>query len=137
LFADWNSSGGLQTSVLELNGSSSTTMKISGSLTSGGYPGLLVPQSINYISSNSWYYVTIQNSTATNTQLFINGVFQDEKTTALSTYVGNGNLSLGSGGDYPAFFLNGSISAFQVYNTSLNQTQITNNFNAYKTRYGL
>lgn len=136
LFADWNSGGGSETSVLQIAGSSSTTMKLQGWLQTGTYPGLPILNSTNFVAPNTWYYVTIQNTNSTNSELYINGVLNATASTVFISYTPNGALSLGSGGQYNALFLNGSISSFQVYNTSLTQTQITNNFNAYKTRYG-
>jgi hypothetical protein len=137
LFGDWNSSGGAESSKLEIDGSSPSTMKIQGYLQTGNYVGLQHSQSTNYIQANTWYYVTLQNTSATNTQLYINGVLNDERTTQFITYATFGHLMLGSAGDANALYLNGSISTFQVYNNALTSTEVLQNFNATKSRFGL
>jgi hypothetical protein len=83
------------------------------------------------ITTNQWVCLTIVRSATSNT-LYKNGV-----------YIASGNPS-NSGivkaiGAYASgsFNLNGKISSVNAYNRSLSSTEVTQNFNATKTRFGL
>jgi lipoate-protein ligase A len=70
--------------------------------------------------------------------VYKNGVFVGSDTftsySATSTNVSIGGTTLtGNAGDV----IKGSISNVMVYNVELDLTQISNNFNAQKNRYGL
>jgi hypothetical protein len=71
-------------------------------------------------------------------KVYRNGVFIGSDTftsysaTSTSVTVG-GNTLTGNGGDY----IKGSISNLMVYNIELTPIQIADNFNAYKSRFGL
>jgi hypothetical protein len=47
------------------------------------------------------------------------------------------NLGVGRLGDLPALSLLGGISVAQIYNRALSQAEILQNYNAYKSRFGL
>ena len=102
----------------------SNNIYTSGAGGSGSFSGL-------NITTNQWVCLTIVRSAASNT-LYKNGV-----------YIASGNPS-NSGivkaiGAYASgsFNLNGKISSVNAYNRSLSSTEVTQNFNATKTRFGL
>lgn len=89
-------------------------------------------QMTNTISLNTWYNVAITyNGTVWN--VYINGVLANTYT---GTDVGGGSayyLFLGTG--FPTYS-NVKIPHFVAYNNPLSSTDILNNFNALKSRYG-
>jgi hypothetical protein len=102
----------------------SNNIYTSGAGGSGSFSGL-------NITTNQWVCLTIVRSAASNT-LYKNGV-----------YISSGNPS-NSGivkaiGAYASgsFNLNGKISSVNAYNRALSSTEVTQNFNATKTRFGL
>jgi hypothetical protein len=91
-------------------------------------------------STGNWYNIvcTYNNSSPYRKELYINGVAQTgTPAQAQSAYVGSGTFRLGatysSGGNYG----NGSYSGIKTYNRILSPTEITQNYNALKGRYGL
>jgi hypothetical protein len=91
-------------------------------------------------SVNNWYYIacTYNNSSPFTKQLYINGVAQTgTPAQAQSAYIGTGILRLGatysSGGNYAS----GSFAYMAMYNRILSSTEITQNYNALKGRFGL
>ena len=88
------------------------------------------------VGLGTWCHVAVTVSTLSSlARIYINGVL----TNATSTipYVNlSGNLFLGS--QYSsALFANCNISVFQLYNRVLNATEIMQNYQADKTRFGL
>ena len=83
-------------------------------------------------TAGAWvYYVGIQN--ATTQYLYANNVLKASATTTLTTgstqtlqigYAGASNVVMGMG-------------SFQIYNRALSTTEITQNYNVLKTRFGL
>ena len=76
--------------------------------------------------------------------LYINGVAQTTTNLLNGTYtrmrVQSSNLFLGSFGStglYNSITSNGKYGIFQFYNSKLNSTQVLQNFNANRSRYGL
>ncbi|MFN9855453.1 MAG: LamG-like jellyroll fold domain-containing protein [Bacteroidota bacterium] len=87
------------------------------------------------ISSNIWYNITLINNIGTNTIYYLNGILQNTKSFG-STYTYANPLRIGTSFD-EGYFFNGNIALTKVYNRSLTQTEITQNFNAQKARFGL
>jgi len=93
------------------------------------------------ISSNTWYQVVFTGAVVSGnvyTNVYLNG----------SNVVSNYNESLGSlsnptnwlighGETSSAWPYNGNVSIIRVYNTALNSTQVTQNYNASKATFGL
>jgi hypothetical protein len=89
-----------------------------------------------YVNDSNWYYVVGRRENGVN-RLFINSILQnDSKTPNLSDsgdvyvvgrYYSNAN-------DY---YLGGKISNIQVYNRALSASEVLQNYNAQKGRFGL
>ena len=86
-------------------------------------------------TANNDVYLTVRFTKSSNTyDLYINGSYISSITNA-QTFVTNGPV-LGSG--YPsAEHFNGNIYSFTYYNRVLSSTEILQNYNALKSRYGL
>ena len=82
-----------------------------------------------------WYYINIIFS-GTTVKLYANGVLK--ATDTISSYVFGNNLGIGSGQPYNAGYpWNGGIAAYRVYYQTLTATEILQNYNAQKLRFGL
>ena len=89
------------------------------------------------LALNTWYYVAATDNGTTVT-LYVNGVSSTSGASAVSTTNGTMNCYIGSWGpSVPAVFFNGSISSVKIYNRALLATEINQNFNALRGRYGI
>jgi hypothetical protein len=93
------------------------------------------------LTTNVWYQVVaVWTNVATNNfELFINSVSQGSKSHSFTSvknttsplYIGSFN-----NGQF-AQWLNGKVGIVRLYNSALNSSQVTQNFNADKSKYGL
>jgi len=88
------------------------------------------------IQANTWYHITgIVNNNVT--QIYINGIFEVASTARAFT-IGSWNSTARIGqranGQFP---FNGRIAYVQGYNRALSATEILQNYNTTKTRFGL
>jgi hypothetical protein len=97
--------------------------------------GLNVLNSTSQLNTNQWYFVTITyNSSVLN--LYINGLLD-------ASSPGSGGIVWPSPTRTPQFgesfgsYFAGNIALTQVYNRALFATEILQNYNATKTRFGL
>jgi hypothetical protein len=93
------------------------------------------------LTTGIWYQVVaVWTNVATNTfELFINGVSQGSKSHSFTSIRNTTNpLYIGSfnNGQFSQW-LNGSVGIVRIYNSALTSSQVTQNFNADKTKYGL
>lgn len=90
------------------------------------------------VSANTWYYGTMNIMSNGSNEFYINGakvytgVSQTRYTPTLRADLGRNDFS----GTY-ARFLNGNIASAQFYNKSLTATEVFQNYNALKGRFGL
>lgn len=89
----------------------------------------------SYLSTSSWAYIVGTYITGSK-KLYINGALVNSNTAsgALATNASGSKIGSYNSG---AYFFNGSIGVVQVYNRTLDNTEIKQNFNAMKSRYGL
>jgi hypothetical protein len=73
----------------------------------------------------------------TTTKIYKDTVLSQTSTT--STSLNNGTIGIGnlSGQGYGGYNMNGTFYTVRVYNKTLSQSEINQNFNAQKNRYGL
>lgn len=76
---------------------------------------------------------TYAGGTSATARIYINGVLDNSATLNSATSITNGTLILG---EY-AGYMNGSISYFMFYNKELSGTEILQNFNAIRQRFGI
>ncbi len=88
------------------------------------------------LTPNIWYYVTLVWNTQSNKAIgYLNSIQKfDRSHTYWPTTIPS--VSIGSGFDSSRYF-KGNISQVLIYNRSLSSTEITQNYNALKTRFGL
>jgi hypothetical protein len=108
---------------------------------SGSGSSLFV-NSTNYVGTiGTWYQIVyVFTNVASNTlETFVNGVSIGSVSHSLPSILNSTNpLYIGSynGGEYSQWF-DGKIGITRLYNTSLTSTQVLQNFNADKSKYGL
>jgi hypothetical protein len=91
------------------------------------------------LTANNWYNLTIIYSYNTNRTitLYINGSLITTATgSTTATYAWTKFLIGNVNGNTDGVF-SGRIALAQIYNRQLTATEITQNYNAYSTRYGL
>ena len=99
-------------------------------------------QAANYtyspLSTNVWIYIANQFDTTNNTlRIYVNGVFAAQ-TTGVTQEIGNvtSNLYIMSRGG-TSLFMPANLSILKIYNQVLSATEIAQNYNAQKSRFGL
>jgi len=86
------------------------------------------------LSNNTWYFGACTYSNSTGWKLYLNGR-EDGTSANTTTFTGNQEIVIGayaSGNNFT-----GRISNVQIYNRALSATEILQNYNATKRRYGL
>jgi len=113
---------------------------VNGEMRIGGWVGSVSYIGIGTINTGSWYQIVMKYSVTTNTLSgYVNGELINSasgfyKQNPISGYYGIAHSQLtnfGNGG-----FYNGKISVVKFYNTTLTDTEILQNYNALKSRYG-
>jgi hypothetical protein len=107
----------------------------------------IAPVGNTVLTVDTWYMVTIVFNRSSDITLYVNGIqetltgnntisqwnnlnFQSDNPTRIGSYTSADNTS-------PLFPFKGSISIVQVYFKTLTQSEISQNFNAQKSRFGL
>lgn len=88
------------------------------------------------MQANTWYNITfVWNVPSNNVVGYLNGVqvFNESQTYWATTMPG---VTIGNGFSSSRYW-NGKISATQIYNRSLSATEVAQNFNALRGRYGI
>jgi len=122
---------------------SGTDQKIRVVLGQGG-PTISVDTTSTYDLTSGWFNVAVTyNGPTTNCTIYVNGTQAGQSTSVYSTLyssVANNDNTLGfnlgrrnDGSNYN----NGNFSNFLVYNRALTASEILQNYNAQKSRYGL
>lgn len=87
--------------------------------------------------SGIWYNIVLSWNTSINTSnIYVQSIL-DNTSTATSITGQVGNFSLGASRGGTLGFMNGSISTFKIYNKYLSASEIKQNFNATRSRYGV
>jgi hypothetical protein len=114
----------------------------SGSGSGGGPSGTLFVNSTNHVGTiNTWYQIVyvFTNLAANTLQTFVNGSSIGTVGHNLSSILNTTNpLYIGSynNGEYPQWF-DGKIGIVRMYNRALSTSDVLNNYNADKSKYGL
>ena len=86
------------------------------------------------LSLNTWYFGAVTYSNSTGWKLYLNGR-EDGTSADTTTFTGNQEVVIGAYGS--GNYFTGRISYVQIYNRALSATEILQNYNATKRRYGL
>ena len=99
--------------------------------------------SLTSINDNSWKQIAIINDISFGKKIYINGVLDNSDSTPYSGYNGYTmpyfHIGVSTDNSEPPSikYLQGNIANVFMYNKALSATEITQNYNALKTRYGL
>ena len=90
-------------------------------------------------STGNWYNIvcTYNNSSPYTKQLYLNGVEQAGSIVGAAAYAGSGTFRLGATYSSSGQYGNGSYAGMKMYNRILSATEVLQNYNATKTRFGL
>ena len=88
------------------------------------------------IANNVWYHHIITfNTTGTTVTSYLNGEFELNTTVQPTAYINFSDMSLAAPYDLQfGGFWDGEISIFKIYNKELSQSDVTQNYNAIKSR---
>jgi hypothetical protein len=89
------------------------------------------------LSSSTWYYICFTWN-GSNLYLYLNGV-QDASPVSqtISVATSTAPFDIGIARDTTSRYLKGNISNVQIYNRALSSTEVTQNFNAHRGRFGI
>lgn len=105
------------------------------------HPFLSYAKSSTVLTTNTWYQVVITYDGTSNHVVYINGVqvgtssVSDGSNVTLNTVNTPIYIGSGTGLNWGAF--DGKIAAIRIYNRALSSSDVTFNFNALKSRFGL
>ena len=115
--------------IIYWNGGSGTNYKIYSSTFGSNVAGT------TNLAISTWYHATVTVDGSGNAAVYLNGLQQNTGTNTLATPSAN-TLKIGtsiSAGEY----LNGQIALVQIYNRVLSASEVLQNFNAYRQRFGV
>ena len=91
------------------------------------------------ISANRWNFITVVCNSVINPLIYLNGESTNiTSTSGTATTLGysSANIEIGRRNQASLYF-NGNISTCQIYNRALSATEVLQNYNAQKSRFGL
>lgn len=92
------------------------------------------------LSLNTWYhtlFTTSYDGTNTTMSIYINGSLSTSSAYAGQQSAPSGTFTIGDGQSSTWYPFKGRIGPVKIYNTALSSTQILQNFNAIRGRYGI
>ena len=111
----------------------SNTGEVNLSFASGRIYSLKSP---NFYNDGQWHHIIGIFSTINGIKLYVDTVLVATNTRNLTNSIGSGSTVLGNNALLNQPF-NGSISMFRIYNIELSETQISQNFNVDRWRFGV
>ncbi len=99
----------------------------------------LTTTTATYMNTSSWYQV-VGTYTSGTRRLYINGILVNSDTQSGTIATNSGGMSIGVYGGYAGsrgYYYNGNLAACRIYNRALTETEVLNNYNATKSRFGL
>jgi len=96
----------------------------------------------NILSLNTWTNIVVTAVSGTQWKMYKNGVYLGSPTSSVGTWQVSGtsisNFDLGRiRNDVATFAYSGNISTVKIYNRELTASEVLQNYNATKTRFGL
>ena len=119
-----------------------STNTISFIISSDGTNTASTLKSISYssISRETWYNLTGVFTASQKLEMFLNGTLVSSDTTTLNQVFSSSTQPLTIGAQaisIPGFYFLGTIASTQIYNRALSASEVLQNFNALKGRYGI
>jgi hypothetical protein len=82
--------------------------------------------------------ICVYNKSLNSTFIYLNGILQNSTTSIPATVTqAGGNLMIGTFGSNLGFYFPGNIATTQIYNRALTATEVQQNYDAQKSRFGL
>ena len=91
------------------------------------------------INTSSWFQVVGTFITGSR-KLYVNGILKNSDSATGTIATNNGGMSIGAYGGYSggrSYYYDGNIAIVRVYNKELLASEVLNNYNALKGRFGL
>jgi len=141
VYINANSHGGFMA-----NGNSSYSIgigsNVSGEMNSDGVQAWMLFSSVRYINTNTayptgWHLVTMTMDASAKPSYYLDASFVFTSPSGSNPSTPSGNFNLGAvPGDGPKYY-NGKFAAAYFYDRVLSTSEITQNYNAVKSRFGL
>jgi len=99
----------------------------------------LTTTTATYMNTTSWYQV-VGTYTSGARRLYINGTLVNSDAQSGTIATNSGGMSIGVYGGYSGgrgYYYNGNLSICRVYNRVLTASEIQQNFNALRSRFGI
>jgi len=132
--ADWNSVGLSETFRFEMSGFQMTSNRIGGNIQMNG--ALSPVQTQTDVALNQWHHFVIQCSVSTQF-LHWNGRLEHSAVIGIAPTPASNPIVLGRAGSFDALYANAQLDDIRIYNRALSESEILNNFNATRGRYGI
>jgi hypothetical protein len=87
-------------------------------------------------TNNTWFNMSMTFNSSFNVNVYINSVLTNTETSLNPISFWN-QFVVGRYGNFGSSYANGNFSMVQVYNRALSATEVLQNYNALKGRYGL
>jgi hypothetical protein len=91
----------------------------------------------NYNIVNNWTNITFTADASRNISFYLNGALRQTQTLLTSSQMQITRVMGGYQSGLNEYSLQGSMSSAKFYNTVLSATEVTQNYNAQKSRFGL
>lgn len=102
-----------------------------------GSPGAANGFDWGAISANTWYNAVWTNNNGT-VNVYVNGVARVTNQSSPNGFITTfGNVVVGFGAKYSDRYFQGNIPLFRIYNRALSATEVQQNFNAHRRRFGV
>ena len=91
------------------------------------------------INTSSWFQV-VGTFTTGSRKLYVNGILKNSDSATGTIATNAGGMSIGVYGGYSGgrdYYYNGDIAIVRVYNKELSASEVLNNYNSLKGRFGL
>jgi len=97
---------------------------------------LVLSSTIGTPSINSWYNIcgTKDNN---DFKIYVNGVLSNSSTTSMGSFLTSGTIFSNMGKETVGLYLSGRVASQQIYNRALSATEVLQNFNATRARFGV
>ena len=105
----------------------------------GGIVNMVQFTAANFINATKWFHIVATHTSGTQ-RVYINGVLVGTGTSAGTIATNTNGVSIGAYGGFNgsrSYYYNGDISAVRVYNRVLSATEVSQNFEATRSRYGI
>ena len=86
-------------------------------------------------SANQWFHIAFIKSNNT-MSFYNNGILREQQPNTSSYVQGTSNFIIGKNPNSPITWFQGKLANYMIYNRALSQTELLQNFNATKARFG-